>query len=528
MPIDMSNQPELAIPFESTRSLLSKWRGRDADKTAIVDLDQDAKSITWGQIAEAADRVAYFLAENGIKPGDKVAVLSDEYVEKLIIWMGVWRYGAAICPLNVEMNEVHLVEILEGISPALTIWHSDLDGPGLTAGVSSPTIRFASWNADQAGDAGSDELFTVLASYPEGAGADIASENAAEDLSCIFCTSGTTSKPKSVVYNHLSYWLSGLSTLDMLGLTEDDRTLEYRSFGWNSAQILSLMPWLQTGLTMHMANRFSRTRFFDWIRDHEITFSAGVPTVVNMLLNEPPPEADRNVPSLQRMTCSTAPLSPDQWAKFESMYGVTLLQLYGMSEAGWICGNRHYRRAMGTVGPPAKHQEFIIVNGEGAPCPPDTEGEITVGGPQTCMGTISPEGAFEDLSEARIKTGDLGMMDAEGFVRVTGRTKDLIIRGGVNIAPLEIDNVLLRNPKVREAAAVGVPDGIYGEEVIAYVAVKSGESLTEDDVKSWCAGELPDFKAPKRVFFMDELPKSDRGKVLRDDLKDVWSAAQSA
>lgn len=526
MPIDMSNQPELAIPFESTRRLLSKWRDRDSAKTAIVDLDQDAKSITWGEIAEAADRVAQFLSDRGIEPGDKIAVLSDEYLEKLIVWMGIWRYGAAICPLNVEMNEVHLVEILEGIEPALTIWHDDLDGPKLTAGLASPTIRFGAWQADMAGDADADELFAVLASFPAGAGADIASENAADDLSCIFCTSGTTSKPKSVVYNHLSYWLSGLSTLDMLGLTADDRTLEYRSFGWNSAQILSLMPWLQTGLTMHMAKRFSRSRFFGWIRDHDITFSAGVPTVVNMLLNEPPPEAERNVPSLQRMTCSTAPLSPDQWAKFESMYGVTLLQLYGMSEAGWICGNRHYRRAMGTVGPPAKHQEFIIVGGDGEPCPADTEGEITVGGPQTCMGTISPEGEFEDLSDARIKTGDLGMMDAEGFVTVTGRTKDLIIRGGVNIAPLEIDNVLLRNPKVREAAAVGIPDGIYGEEVIAYVAVKSGESLTEEDVSAWCADSLPDFKAPKQIYFMDELPKSDRGKVLRDALKDIWKAAQ--
>ena len=101
-----------------------------------------------------------------------------------------------------------------------------------------------------------EELFAILAAMPDGAGADINSENAAEDLACIFCTSGTTSKPKSVVYNHMSYWLSGLSTLDMLGLDENDRTLEYRSFGWNSAQILSLMPWLQTGLTMHMANAF--------------------------------------------------------------------------------------------------------------------------------------------------------------------------------------------------------------------------------------------------------------------------------
>ena len=523
MTIDMSNQPELALPFESTRSLLTKWRGRDAGKTALVDLDRDGKSITWGELAIEADKVAQFLSDRGIKPGDKVAVLSDEYLEKLIIWMGIWRFGAAICPLNVEMNEVHLVEILEGIEPALTLWHTDLDGAKLTSGLKTPSLRFDRW---QVGAGDPKELFAILDTLPDGAGANIESENAAEDLSCIFCTSGTTSKPKSVVYNHMSYWLSGLSTLDMLGLDENDRTLEYRSFGWNSAQILSLMPWLQTGLTMHMAKRFSRSQFFKWIRDNDITFAAGVPTVVNMLLNEPPPEAERDVPSLQRMTCSTAPLSPDQWAKFESMYGVTLLQLYGMSEAGWICGNRHYRRAMGTVGPPAKHQEFIIIDGSGDACAPGVEGEITIGGPQTCMGTISPEGVFEDLSESRIKTGDLGMINEDGFVTVTGRTKDLIIRGGVNIAPLEIDNVLLANPKVREAAAVGVPDDIYGEEVVAFVSVIHGEELSEEDVKSWCAASLPAFKAPKQVYFTEELPKSDRGKVLRDGLRDMWVSAK--
>ncbi|MEC9207084.1 MAG: long-chain fatty acid--CoA ligase, partial [Pseudomonadota bacterium] len=122
---------------------------------------------------------------------------------------------------------------------------------------------------------------------------------------------------------------------------------------------------------------------------------------------------------------------------------------------------------------------------------------------------------------------DLGMMDDDGFVTVTGRTKDLIIRGGVNIAPLEIDNVLLRNPKIREAAAVGVPDRIYGEEVVAYVAVKEGEVLDEGDVKSWCAGALPEFKSPKHVFFLDDLPKSDRGKVRRDDLKEFWAKSEN-
>ena len=505
----MPSQPELSLPFRSVRSLLDEWRRRDADKPAIVDLDQEGRSISWGDLAIEADRVARFLADRGVKPGDKVALLSDETIEKLILWVGIWRYGAAVCPLNVEMNEAHLAEILQSIAPSLVLWHDELDGEKLMRSLDAPAMRFSRL----------DDGF-----FPASGDGAITGENGSGDLACIFCTSGTTSRPKSVVYNHLSYWLSGLSTLDMLGLAEKDRTLEYRSFGWNSAQILSLMPWLQVGLTMHIARRFSRSRFFGWIRDHGITFSAGVPTVVNMLLNEPPPEEERDLPTLRLMTCSTAPLSPDQWRKFESMYRVKLLQLYGMSEAGWICGNRHYRRRMGTVGPPAKHQEFLIVDGDGDPCPPGAEGEITVGGPQTCLGRLSPEGAFENLSDARIRTGDLGVMDDDGFVTVTGRTKDLIIRGGVNIAPLEIDNVLLGHPKVREAAAVGVPDRIYGEEIVAYVAVTPGETLYERELQAWCDGTLPAFKVPKRFLFINELPRSDRGKVLRDDLKRLYES----
>jgi acyl-coenzyme A synthetase/AMP-(fatty) acid ligase len=515
----------LAIPFASIRSVLRKYRDRDPDKLALVDLDQDT-SITYGELDEVVGRVARHLRSLGLKAGDKIALLSDERLEKLILWLGIWRLGAVVCPLNVEINKTYISEILGNIEPSLALWHEDLDGAALTAGLACPAIRFSRWSPDGEERSDSDEYFAQLARLPDGGEVDF--DNGPHDMAAIFCTSGTTSKPKCVVYNHLSYWLSGLSTLDMLGLTEDDKTLEYRSFGWNSAQVLSLMPWLETGLTLHIANRFSHSRFFEWIKKHEITFAAGVPTVVNMLLNEPLGVTAEDVPSLRLMTCSTAPLSPDQWAKFEQMYGVTLLQLYGMSEAGWICGNRHYRRRMGTVGPPAKHQDFRIVDGDGNQCPPGVEGEVTVGGPQTCLGTISPEGVFEDLSEARIPTGDLAVMDEDGFVTVTGRTKDLIIRGGVNIAPLEIDNVLLSDSRVLEAAAIGVPDAIYGEEIACYVVVKPGETLGEDDVRGHCAATLAAFKVPKMVYFIDDLPKSDRGKIRRDDLKELWARTHAS
>jgi acyl-CoA synthetase (AMP-forming)/AMP-acid ligase II len=204
------------------------------------------------------------------------------------------------------------------------------------------------------------------------------------------------------------------------------------------------------------------------------------------------------------------------------MYGVKLLQMYGMSEAGWICCNRHYRSKMGTVGIPALHQEFEIVDAEGRPCPANVEGEVTVGGPHCAIGYLRDDGTIDLIRGTRIKSGDLAIMDDDGFVRVTGRSKDLIIRGGINIAPLEIDAVLLEHPSVLDAAAVGVPDKIYGEEVVCYVVPRAGASLTEAQMIEHCQAHLPAPKVPKQVFMVAELPKSDRGKVLRDKLKIDW------
>jgi len=511
--------PDLDLPFEPVSKLLPRYAARDADKVALVDLDQSSR-ITWAELNEAASRVAVYLAEQGIGVGDKVGLLADETIEKLICWLGIWRAGACVCPLNIELNAIYIAEMLQQIEPKLVLWHKGIDGPALTEGVAAPDIRVDTWGADRGGSGGADSLFRLVAKLDPDDIPDI--ENGEDDLAAIFCTSGTTSRPKLIVHKHIGFWLSGLSTLDFLGLTADDRTLEYRSFGWNSAQILSLVPWLQKGHTLHIAKRFSHTRFFDWIQEHGITFAAGVPTVVNMLLNEPTGVTADEIPTLKRMTCSTAPLTAEQWQQFEAMYGVTLLQLYGMSEAGWICGNRHYERRMGTVGKPAKYQQFQIVDNDDNPVPAGTEGHVTIGGPQVCYGTISTDGDFEDWTGARTRTGDLAVMDADGFIRVTGRTKDLIIRGGANISPLEIDTIVMAHDHVAEAAAVGVPDKIYGEEVVCYLVAKPGAALDLAGVAAHCSQSLPAFKMPKNFYVVDSLPKNDRGKILRESLKTKW------
>jgi long-chain acyl-CoA synthetase/malonyl-CoA/methylmalonyl-CoA synthetase len=511
----------LKIPYEPVSDLLARYAARDPDKTAIVDLD-GGSSISFGELDRVTTDIAAWLKRRGIGKASKVLLLSDECLEKLLIWLAVWRIGAVICPFNLEINEKQMVTLTAALDPALIVYHKDIDAAAMVGDAPAPRIRFGAWSASGAADP-QDEFFQAV---PGGrSAADIPERNDAADMACIFCTSGTTARPKIVVYDHAAYWLNGLDTLEFLGLTEDDRTLEYRSFGWNSAQVLSLLPFLQKGLTMHIARRFSHGRFFEWVQQHGITFSAGVPTVLNMLLNKPLGYSAKDIPTLRLMSCSTAPLTAQQWTQFEEMYGVTLLQLYGMSETGWVCGNRHYTRKMGTVGPPALHQELKILDGAGQECPVDVEGEITVGGPQTAIGYLNDDGSIEPVRGKRIKTGDLGIRDAEGFIRVTGRSKDLIIRGGVNIAPLEIDEILLKHPGVAEAAAVGVPDNIYGEEVVCYVVAKD-RALSEAALLMHCGRHLPAAKVPKQALIVADLPKSERGKVLRDRLREDWLARQ--
>ncbi|MBM3485071.1 MAG: acyl--CoA ligase [Alphaproteobacteria bacterium] len=510
------------LPFESVRALLRKYRDRHPAKLALYSLDEE-RGIDFATLDALTERVVCFLHAEGIGRGDRVVVLADERIEKLVLMIAAWRLGAVACPFHTEINLDHLRFILTTIAPKIVFWHESVDGPSLAGHLRVPVVRFDRWPAAGADAA---ELFTRLAREPAGAAPDV--ENGPDDIACIFSTSGTTDKPKCVVWDHLALWLTTLNTIDFTGQNADDRMLEYRTFSWLSPQIISLSPFVMLGFSLYLANGFSRSRFFDWIRNHRITVVAGVPTVINMLLNRPVEIGSNELESVRIMTSSTAPLSPEQWQRFETMYGIRLLQFFGASEVGWFTGNRHYNWKFGTVGQPAMYTDFAILDDAGNVVPPSVEGEVGFRGRCTANASISPDGAWEDRVPTReteySRAGDLAVMDAEGFITVTGRTKDLIIRGGVNIAPLEIDRVLMRHPQIQEAAAVGVPDPIFGEEVVAYVVARA--ALTTETVKAHCATSLPASKVPKEVHFVDSLPRSDRGKIRRAALKDHWLAAR--
>ena len=281
------------------------------------------------------------------------------------------------------------------------------------------------------------------------------------------------------------------------------------------------MP-VNRGATLVMAQKFSASRFFQHVREHRVTVAAGNPTTINILLNG---EQSRDpLPPLRFVTSSSAPLTVEEWRRFEATFGIPIAQGYGQSETGWIAAIPGERRRLGTVGRPFAYHDLAIVDGGGRRLPTGEIGEVEVGGfASHDYRYLADDGRVAVASRGRIRTGDLGCLDADGFLRLTGREKELIIRGGVNISPVEIDSFLMQRPELIEVATVGVPDAVYGEEVVSYVVARPGAQVDASELLRYCSDGLPAFKAPKRIVLSASLPKNERGKLDRRALAERWT-----
>jgi acyl-coenzyme A synthetase/AMP-(fatty) acid ligase len=228
--------------------------------------------------------------------------------------------------------------------------------------------------------------------------------------------------------------------------------------------------------------------------------------------------------SLRFVISSSAPLLSEDWRRFEQHFGIPIAQSYGCSEIGWIATNPGADRHLGTVGKPAGYHKLAIVNDRGQPLPVGEAGHVEVGGfPDNEYRYFADEGTIKVHSRGRLRTGDIGFLDADGHLHITGREKDLIIRGGINISPLEIDSILLQWPEVIEVATVGVPDHTYGEEVVSFVVARPGVNIDIDDLLRYCGTVLPASKAPKQIVLSNHLPKTARGKLDRRALAEQWT-----
>jgi len=515
------------IQYRSILAMICEHADRSPDQDCLISIGQGI-SLTWRKLYRLTNKLSAWLHAHAIGPNDRILVLTDNSLENLILYYGIQRHGATFCTVNVDINANHMQEIIDRLNPRFVFWHDALNIGDMAETAAGDWIRFGA--ADPNGTAAADGgLFAELNEYD---GDTEPPEVSGEGDDAVICfTSGTTDRPKGVIHSFGNYNYIGAQTAYLWGLTDTDRVLEYRSFSWSSSHQIVLQPLLFGGNCVVFAPKFSFSNLFDWIRDYRITKAIGIPAVVNMLLDRDTHENQNDdvaaMQTLEFMSCSTAPLMEEQHHRFEATYDITLIQHYGMSEGGTVAGNHHLARRIGSVGMPGIGQNLKIIDENGAALPQGAEGEIEIGGPQNATAYLNPDGEIEAVRGKLLKTGDLGMLDADGYLRITGRAKELIIRGGVNIAPLEIDNVVMKHRDAMEVCTIGVPDDIYGEKIICYVVPRAGRDLSPEDILHHCADHLPNFKRPADAVISDKIARNARDKVDRNAMKERWMNAEA-
>lgn len=497
-------------PAKSFHQVVAENAAQWPERTYVHCIDQD-KSLSYGALYGVSNRVARFLKAREIKANERVLLLAENSVENLAVFVSVLRYGATLATVQVEMNKANLSEIITAIAPKIVLYQEGLGLEDLQPGAPGEWFALGEWQADDTAASG---WFAEIAGLSDED--DIDTIAGPDDHGVIFYTSGTVAKPKGVIQTHATAYYNYDATADYLQLAPGDKTFDCRSYSWLSAQHMSLGAPLVAGATTIIAKHFSQSRYLGWLKTYEANVGFVVPTIVNMLINRPQDIRGTDLPHLRFLTSSSAPLLDEQWRSFEDLYGITLAQSCGSSEGGNTAAHRGADRKIGTIGPAQKYQDIRIVDHDGNRLPQGETGEIIIGGgKQQAFGYLMLDGTIDPLPKDGHHSGDLGYFDEDGHLHITGRLKELIIRGGMNIAPLEIDAVLIEHPDITEAGTIGVPHPIYGEEVVAYVSCVPGKAMSFPDIAAHCATQLPEAKWPKAVYILEELPKNPRGKLDR-------------
>jgi long-chain acyl-CoA synthetase len=342
------------------------------------------------------------------------------------------------------------------------------------------------------------------------------------DEAVIIYTSGTTGKPKGVLLTHGNLLSNAQQIAEWLHLTADDRALMIMPLFHVNALMTTAMAALWVGGSIVLAPRFSSSRHWETVSRYGVTYFGSVATMLSMLNHSYPNgvPSELNIARFRFALCGSAPVPVKVLKTFESLFLCPVIEGYGLSESTCRSTFNHIdeRRRIGSVGVPIGNEMRVFDDNDRELCPRQV-GEIVLRGPNIMKGYYKNEVATrEAFRSGWFHTGDLGYQDEDGFFYVVDRKSDMIIRGGENIYPREIDEVLYGHPQVKEVATIGVPDELYGEEVKSFIVLRDGERATERQLIAFCNERLADFKCPKSIEFVEDIPKGPTGKLLKREL----------
>ena len=492
------------------RDLIDQMAALQVGQPFIIS-PETGRTITYDGLRRQLLNVSGYFRELGLSPGDKIGLLTDNGLSAIQLFLGAMYSGLVCVPLNVRAGLTHLSFMLNDCD-ANVIFVADsynkLSEQALTD-VQRP-IRVVAANIDDWPEAA--DLSLMLGDL---------SPISSEDPALLIYSSGSTGLPKGAVHSHRSVLAHGRNAAQSHELTAADRSLLVLPLYHINAECVTLMPTLTCGGSVVVPRGFLVNEFWNWLDDYRCTWSAVVPTIISQLLDWKDPRAHERTRMFERirfLRTSSAPLSPALHREFADKFNLLLIQAMGSSEGGNVFSNPlpPRKNKIGSPGLPWGF-ETKIVSRDGAEVQAGEPGEVLLRGDgmMQCYHN-DPDGTKAALdSDNWLHTGDLAFQDEDGYFFVVGRSKELIIKGGMNIAPKQIDEVLESHPTILEAAAVGVPDRYLGEDVVAFAVLRDGMSCEERELLSFCEERLGHFKTPTRVHFIADLPKGPSGKVQR-------------
>ncbi len=482
-------------------------------------------TTTYRELDDLSGRAAAGLREAGLTPGQVVALQLPNIPQFLIAYFGALKAGLVVLPLNPLLMAPELEYHLTDSAAALLIGFEGLHAEAAKACEMTGVPLYLVSAGAAPGNAlpeGTRPVTELISNAPlVEPGGDVEARSP-DDTAVLVYTSGTTGKPKGAELTHFQLYMNCTVAGGLFGARSDDTVLAvlpfFHVFGLSSV----INVFVRYGGCLSILPRFSAAAVLDAIEADRCTVIGGVPTMLHALAQQD--IGGRDLSALRVAVSGGASLPEDVMRTFEDKYGIEVLEGYGMTETASSCSfNRPGDRKVLSIGKPLWGVRMRVADSSGQRLPPGREhvGEILIRGHNVMKGYLRrPEATAETLRGGWLHSGDLGYVDEDGFYFIVDRAKDLVIRGGYNVYPREIEEVLYAHPSIREAAVIGKPDERLGEEVVAVVALRDGASASAEDIIAYTRERLAAYKYPREIRFMAELPKGPSGKILKAAVRD--------
>jgi len=487
-------------------SLLTESAERTPEAPAIRLGDLE---LSYGELDERSAQLATLLREKGMRPGDRIGVMLPNVPEFPVAYYGVLRAGGTVVPMNVLLKQREIAFYLEDSgSKLLLAWHGFVEEAREGAAEAEAELV----EVEPA------TLAQALAGYEPASGL---AETREDGTAVILYTSGTTGKPKGAELTHLNLFRNAdVSSRTTCEIGQGDVVLGalplFHSFG----QTVAMNTSLKVGACLTLVPKFDPGEALATMQRDRVTHFYGVPTMFGALLHYPERESF-DTSSLRTCITGGASMPVEVLRGFEEAFDAVVLEGYGLSETSPVaCSNHPDReRKAGSIGTPIEGVEMRVVDENDQPVAQGEVGEIVIRGHNIMKGYWQrPEATAEAMRGGWFHSGDMARTDEDGYFYIVDRKKDLIIRGGYNVYPREVEEVLYEHPKIREAAVVGVPHDEWGEEIGAAVVLHEGEELSAEEVSAYVKERIAAYKYPRVVWFIDDLPKGPTGKILKREI----------